>query len=92
MSVCACAHDNEFIIGGNNIDVGGIFQTEGVTECAQRCSAVPDCKAWTLRRDTNTCWLKKSNHGTAPGDIWTWGLRCNHWGPHGTCEDAGCKL
>merc|ERR1711962_433306 len=64
------APEQGYLGAGNNVaDYGGI-QSAGPDDCAGKCSAVSGCKAWTLHKPSNYCWLKTT--GTSKGIYQDW--------------------
>ena len=72
-----------FIASGNNIASGctGCFTT-GWMDCAKKCGANPSCKAWTLHKTFNSCWLKTDDKyvGNHVDRSWLRGLPCKRTG------------
>ena len=50
---------------GNKMNAGA---KSGETECATWCYETDGCNYWSLRRDTNWCWLSSEDDSTASSD------------------------
>ena len=56
--------------------------SSGPDDCARKCSTYDQCKSWTVRKDTNACWLfktpgKRLNKGA---EEWVYGVPCKSLG------------
>merc|ERR1712126_318499 len=67
--------DNIYIPRGNNVPNGAGLPSNGPFDCNLLCQQYPECVAWTLKKDTNRCWLKTVAEYTGEGDAWISGNR-----------------
>ena len=52
--------------------------TTGWMDCANKCATNPSCKAWTLHKPSNKCWLKTNSKSIGNHMDWSWGaMPCN---------------
>ena len=72
--------EGAYINGGRDTAGGAALSSRGSQDCARQCYEEPTCEAWTMRKDSNLCWLKTTTEGTTPSANWIWGLPC---GPYG---------
>ena len=58
--------------------------SSGPDDCAKKCSTYEECKSWTLRKDTNECWLFSSTIQNTKVDKgaedWVYGKTCKSLG------------
>jgi len=61
-----------------NPDVPGhpAFRSAGPDDCAAKCSRVAGCKAWTLHKRSNLCWLKTTDASKDNVPSWYRGKPC----------------
>ena len=66
-----------YIAAGSNV-VGGCTgcSSTGWMDCAKKCGANPSCKAWTLHKPSNGCWLKTNYKSIGNHVNWSWGMPC----------------
>ena len=68
-----------FIASGSEVASGcNGCSTTGWMDCAQKCGAKPSCKAWTLHKTSNRCWLKTDYKYVGNHMDWSWllGMPC----------------
>ena len=70
-----------FIASGSEV-AGGCTEcsTTGWMDCAKKCGDNPSCKAWTLHKPSNNCWLKTDNKYVGNHVDWSWGMPCKDQG------------
>merc|ERR1711962_1899696 len=70
--------DNYVIPAGNNAPGGWDIPSNGPEDCNNKCVRNNQCVAWTLKKETNQCWLKTVTNfnGQNDGNGWISGTKC----------------
>jgi len=69
--------DNYVIPAGNNAPGGQGISSNGPKDCNDKCVRNNQCVAWTLKKDTNLCWLKTVTNFIGGHNEWISGTKCD---------------